>query len=269
MKVLSSSGAGFARIELARESTTQGWAAGRHDVFAQLEILEEAEAKRLVVVRREAMLELEVPAVDDEFAFGNRADGGLPLIAIGEIISLYNAAAGKRRKPGLRSASFAPCQRANHPGDSAGLLRKSETMSKSTFPGLRPLTVSRAFGSVASGAQRRFASSTARDVFQSGRNQHGAVAADQFNPDGGLPFDDPDLRGEIIPLAFLHADAAKTFIHHAEAFGAGGVDAQMMWVRHVKRRVSADGEIAVRGAADRLTIIALGNSNERFLMSSA
>ena len=97
-------------------------------------ILEEAQAEGLEVVRRGPVLELVVPAVDDELALRDRADGGLPLVARwpGRCPRRCSRR-GSARSPGFRSASI--CTRsARRPfGRSFQVFRgKSETMSRST-----------------------------------------------------------------------------------------------------------------------------------------
>ena len=71
------------------------------DVLAQLKVLEEAEAKRLEVIRRGAMEEFVIPAIDQQLAFLDRAEGIFPLLTTRERAAFDDATAGKAQKSGM------------------------------------------------------------------------------------------------------------------------------------------------------------------------
>ena len=82
------------------------------DVLGQLEVLEEPEAERLVVVRRRRLHELVVPAVDDQLAVRRLANRLLPLVARLEVPALDDATAGKAEEARMerpRASAPGPC----------------------------------------------------------------------------------------------------------------------------------------------------------------
>ncbi len=88
----------LAAVELAGHAAVEDRQRLGADVLGELEVLEEAQAERLVVVRRRPMLELVVPAVDQELPLRDRADRLLPLVADGEPGPLDDAAAGEAQE---------------------------------------------------------------------------------------------------------------------------------------------------------------------------
>jgi len=68
------------------------------DVFAQLEVLEEAETVRLVILRRRAVLP-DVPVLS---AFRDVADGVFPTVHIVKIFAFDDATAGETNESGFQ-----------------------------------------------------------------------------------------------------------------------------------------------------------------------
>ena len=91
----------LSRVVLTRHAAVDDRQRLGAQVFRQQEVLVEAKAERLVVVRRRPVGELVVPAVDDQRALGGIADRRLPLIASVEESALDDAASGKAQEPRL------------------------------------------------------------------------------------------------------------------------------------------------------------------------
>ena len=138
----------LAGVELAGHAAVEDRQRLGADVLRQLEVLEEAQAERLVVVRRRPVHELVVPAVDDERA-------GPPTSPI-VFFHWYRDSRsrpstmqppGKRRKPGfsvrehLAEVLAEPVRPVL-----AGLAGKSETMSRSMAPVPSTISANRAPG---------------------------------------------------------------------------------------------------------------------------
>lgn len=91
----------FGGVELAAHAAIDDGHGGSADVFTQLEVLQEAEAKALVVIGCGTGGYAVVPFVDDEFSFYAGTDGLFPLVALVKIGAFHDAATGKTDEAGF------------------------------------------------------------------------------------------------------------------------------------------------------------------------
>ena len=274
-----SSGHQLAGVELAGHAAVEDRQRLGADVLAQLEELEEAQAERLEVIRRGPVLELVVPAVDDQLAFCDRADGVLPLVT--RVRGRCPRRCSRRGSAGSRASgrrASAPCRPAGRPaGSSRSSAGRARPCRGRSCPG--PSSRSR---SAAPSDRCRSGASVSSTCFQLGgtafepaARQRRAVGANEF--DRHTAASRPRRRGsagEIVRLA-LRARPCRESPRSTRRTAPCPrcADAQVMRVRAALAGSSARhrsaSPVAMVGLILIQPIIGSGNSNERFFTSSA